>query len=254
MHTLRRYFNWPKMLSPSQESAHNHVVEAAELLPYYRWPQKSKKAGNNAKVARQEGLQSVWNFWLDQELRERGAFPQVLIRPDASGDNQKADAGFLLEDQTWFMVEVEFGNGSHVGSNAFKLVDSYNWGRTSICAIVCARSETIAITTGGSTTFEQMCANLERLHPRSFEVPTVVLGLSHKGAQTIDLSPPHSNVPDADMLSGNTDDKKRLWSIVQQLRDGIDPRHLELQLTPQEVRQAANELKGLKPTPQQNLF
>jgi hypothetical protein len=217
-------FNWPEALTPSLQAGIDHVLLAARQLPFYYWPEKSKKAHdegnrNAKKLKRQCGLQSLWNVWLDQELRACGFLPEVQVRPEDVEDSQRLDHAFAVEHGQLLCVESEFGNSAHIDSNTLKFADAFRWGRAAACIMICPTARTAAITTGGSITFEQAVGRLQRLHPETVPGPVAIVGVDHQDANQVNLR--DSLIQDPDLLSGNGD-KRVLWHVVSELRAGVD--------------------------------
>lgn len=224
MKVVTHLVNWPDALTPAQAQAMQHLYEAAQGLPFFFWPEKSDKEAalkgrNSAKVKKQCGLQSVWNVWLDQELRKRGFYPEVPFRPAEVADNQRVDHGFRAEEGKTVIVENEFGNSAHADSNMLKFVDSLAWGHASLCVMLCPTRRLAAVTTGGSVTYEQAVQRVSRLHPSVLQGPVAILGLDYADTEAVDLS--CSAIASPSLLSGNSC-KRGIWFAVRQHRAGVN--------------------------------
>ena len=214
-------------LSPLTQQALEVVDNAALNMPYVAWPEKSEKLLlNNGLSARKErelqkleGLQSLYNVWLSQELQEAGFEAECPVR-DAryASDGQRVDFARLVEDDKRMMVEVEFGYTASIERNFFKFADAYHHGRSVFGVMLLPLLSLARTIANGIATYETAVERLKSFHPKTLPVPVLVIGLDHVDTPRLDLS--ESQLPDAACLSGNRG-KTVLWHVASELRAGV---------------------------------
>lgn len=84
---------------------------------------------------------------------------------------------------------------------------------------------TSAMITGGGTTYEGLVSRVRARLPSLMQGGLILIGLSHIGAECIDLS--KSQIPDPDLLSGNSGPDVSAF-VVKALREGIPPAEITL--------------------------
>lgn len=194
-------------------------------LPYLFWPQKAEKVLEGAEMSsnkekqlsKLEGLQSLYNAWLKQDLQEKGFEAECLVR-EADKDTQKVDFARRVEDGKRLFIEVEFGNTASMDRNLLKLIDAYHYERSALGVMVLPVSSMGKSIASGVASFEATRARLKNLHPRTAPVPLLLLGLDPREAERYDLS--QSQLPSPSCLSGNNN-KALLWHVASELRAGV---------------------------------
>lgn len=239
-------------ISPLSEQVLGTVESIVQALPYVVWPEKSEKllntSGMSARKERElqklEGLQSLYNVWLSQELQEAGFEAECPVR-DAryATDSQRVDFARMVEDDKRVMLEVEFGYTASIERNFFKLADAYHHGRSAFGVMVLptlALARTIA---SGVATYETAVERLSSFHPKTLPVPLLLVGLDHQEARRLDLS--ESRLPDASCLSGNKG-KAVLWHVASELRAGVCVQDIGLPTAIQEREAQAQQKRRLR--------
>lgn len=230
MQTLEHRFNADN-LPPKLEAVYRAVLAALHDLPFCYYPSKSGRlaeaaASKIAALARQCGLQSVMNEYFGQQADELSFTREAPVH-FADGlppDNRKIDFARWV-DGLRICMEMEFGNLARLDSDISKLSNAFLRGACHLGIIICPVAATSSAITGGGATFESLVARVKGLHPSLVPGPLILIGLSHEGAELVDLST--SKIGNPDLLSGNNGREVCAY-VVKRLRRGDSPEDIEL--------------------------
>ncbi|MDO8414798.1 MAG: hypothetical protein Q7S87_01155 [Agitococcus sp.] len=224
MNITLHHHNWHQFDPTPQASAFTEeLVAVAARAPVYIWPGKSKRSD---KVKDHCVLQSAINIWFELELLSLGWSSETAVTKDRNEwSTYRVDFSREITDSqptnldNHCMAEVEFGNSARLDSNLRKLLDSYNWGRLHVGAILLPRTRMAKVTTGGSVSFESAISDVTRCHPKTVPFPLCLIGLDHHNSELVDLSTA-LDIPNSGYLSGNND-KSVIRHLITQHRAGV---------------------------------
>lgn len=250
MNITLHHHNWEKFQQTPQACAFiSELKDAAARAPVYIWPGKSTRS---EAVKNHCVLQSAINIWFELELCSLGWNNETAVTQERTAcSTYRVDFSREITDlqarpqDNHCMAEVEFGNSARLDSNLRKLLDSHNWGRLHMGAILLPRTKMAKITTGGSVSFESAISDVNRCHPNTVPYPLCLIGLDHQNAELVDLSVA-LDIPDAGHLSGNSD-KDVIRHIITQHRAGVPIKDIR---RPHAVQ---SPLRVLQPRIRQNL-
>ncbi|MCC5612134.1 hypothetical protein LC612_36725 [Nostoc sp. CHAB 5834] len=237
-------------LSPLAVQALEAIKSISNEMPQLVWPGKSKKLDDPTKLSAKkekellklEGLPSLYNMWLSQELQKAGFEAECPVREGLKvTDNQRFDFSIMVEGGKRVMVEVEFGYTASIERNFLKLADAYHHGRSALGVIVLPTKRLAGTIASGVAAFETAARRLKSFHPNTMPVPLLLVGLDHRGARRLDLS--ESWLPDASCLSANSDPTV-LWHVASELRAGVGVREIDL---PNALREKEGRVRTKRP-------